>query len=84
MQLYLPKSWAESKALRKKCRIPKDVVFRTKPELANDMIDRAVADGISLGVILADCAFGNSKEFRQRIRGAIPVARATTAIPPYP
>jgi SRSO17 transposase len=67
MDLYLPKSWTSAKQ-RDKGKIPEDVVFKTKPELASAQLDRAVADGIALGVVLADCAYGNSKEFRQRIR----------------
>jgi hypothetical protein len=41
--LYLPESWTEDPARRADGHIPKDVGFKTKPELALEMIQRAVA-----------------------------------------
>jgi SRSO17 transposase len=66
--LYLPEIWANDPKRRKEARIPDEVQFKTKPELALDMIRRAVADGIPLGVILADSAYGTSSAFRDGIR----------------
>ena len=40
-ELYLPEEWATNPALRKEARIPADVTFQTKIELAIDMIERA-------------------------------------------
>ena len=68
-ELYLPKSWANSKARRKEGHIPDDVQFRTKPELALAMIERAVADKLPKGVVLADAAYGTSSAFRLGLRG---------------
>lgn len=39
MRLYLPKSWARSKSRRAKCGVPKDVKFKTRHELALEMLD---------------------------------------------
>jgi SRSO17 transposase len=69
-ELYLPKSWTEDAAKRKEAKIPDDVVFKTKPEQAIDMIRRAVAKGVPIGVVLADAAYGNGVVFRQQIRSA--------------
>jgi len=66
-ELYLPKSWLEDPKLRKKARIPSDVVFRTKPELGLQMIRRAVEDGLPRGIVLADSAYGNSSQFRKQL-----------------
>jgi hypothetical protein len=63
-ELYLPTSWTEDEARRQKARIPKDVVFKTKLELALDMLSRAKQDGLPLGVVLADSGYGNSSDFR--------------------
>src|SRR5436190_8447080 len=60
-ELYLPESWASDPARRSEARIPDDVPFKTKPELALDMIRRAIADDIPLGVLLADSAYGSSR-----------------------
>lgn len=67
-ELYLPKTWTEDRARRKEARIPDDIGFKTKPELALDMIHRAVDDDIPFGVLLADSAYGDSSEFREEIR----------------
>lgn len=67
-ELYLPESWANNPARRKEARIPEDVTFKTKPQLALQMIRRAVEDGVPKGVLLADSAYGTSAEFRAGIR----------------
>ena len=63
-ELYLPTCWTEDPARRAEARIPDDVVFKTKPELAIDMLTRAHAAGLPLGVVLADSAYGTSGNFR--------------------
>ena len=63
-ELYLPTSWTDDPARRREARIPDEVVFKTKPELALEMLTRAKKDGLPLGVVLADSGYGNSAEFR--------------------
>jgi SRSO17 transposase len=67
-ELYLPKSWTEDPARRAEARIPDDIAFRTKPDLALEMIRRAKAAGLPTGVVLADSAYGDSSDFREQIR----------------
>jgi SRSO17 transposase len=67
-ELYLPESWANSTARRREARIPEDVTFNTKPQLALQMIRRAVEDDVPKGIVLADSAYGASGEFRAQIR----------------
>jgi SRSO17 transposase len=66
--LYLPESWTEDLARRREARIPEDVRFATKPELALGLLQRAVDNGVPAGLVLADQAYGTSREFRQRVR----------------
>jgi SRSO17 transposase len=66
--LYLPEAWANDHARRVKARIPDDVTFKTKPELALAMIERACLDGLAGEVVLADAAYGDSSEFRSVLR----------------
>jgi SRSO17 transposase len=54
-ELYLPQSWIDAPARCAKVRVPKDRIFKTKIELALDMIDRAAQAGIPGNVVLADC-----------------------------
>jgi SRSO17 transposase len=67
-ELYLPKAWTDDPARREEARIPADLLFKTKPDLALDMLHRAVEDGVARGVVLADSAYGGSSEFRDALR----------------
>jgi SRSO17 transposase len=67
-ELYLPKSWTDDVVRRQEAHIPDDVVFKTKTELAIDMLRRAVADDLPRGTILADCFYGRSSDFRNEAR----------------
>jgi SRSO17 transposase len=66
-ELYLPESWVNDPALRKAAHIPDDVTFKTKPQLALEMIRRALHDGVPPGVVLGDAGFGSS-DFRRGVR----------------
>ena len=68
MDLYLPESWANNRKKRDEAKIPEDVSFRTKPEIALDLIRRAVDADLPRGWLLADEAYGNSSEFREGVR----------------
>lgn len=67
-ELYLPTCWTADPARRAEARIPDDVTFKTKPDLALEMIRRAVEAGVPQGVVLADSAFGTSSDFRLELR----------------
>ena len=60
-ELYLPRDWTEDDARRAEARIPDEVKFKTKLELALDMIDRALADDLQPGMLLVDAAYGTSQ-----------------------
>jgi len=66
-RLYLPKSWADDPLRRSKTGVPEDVVFQTKPAIALQQMRQAQADGVPLGVALADPAYGNNHGFRAGI-----------------
>ena len=52
---------------RAKAKVPEDVVFQTKPEIALDQIAMARASGVTPGVVLADAAYGGNGAFRAGI-----------------
>ena len=66
--LYMPKSWTEDVARREKARVPNDLVFKTKPDLALELITRAVEDKIPGDIVLVDAAYGGSSDFRNTVR----------------
>src|SRR5437899_10883267 len=53
-RLYLSKEWTKDRARRKKTGVPRDVVFKTTPELALDQIRWACEAGLPRGVALMD------------------------------
>lgn len=66
-RLYLPESWANDPERRSKAKVPAEVAFRTKPQIALQMLRDAQADGIPLGTLLGDVAYGNDSQFRDGI-----------------
>lgn len=67
-ELYLPQSWALDAKRRRAGKIPADVGFKTKIELALDMITRASEADIPGQVVLADAAYGDATDFRSTVR----------------
>ncbi len=62
--LFLTEEWAADKARRKKTRVPKDIKFQTKPQIAVEMIRRALANGkVHFDWITADELYGSSGDF---------------------
>ena len=47
-ELYLPQEWAADWVRRQEAGVPEGVAFRTKAQLAQEMIGRAVAHGVPL------------------------------------
>jgi SRSO17 transposase len=67
-RLYLPESWANDHARRKKTGVPAEIQFQTKPRIALDQIRQAVEAEVPCGVVLADAAYGNDSQFRAGLR----------------
>ncbi len=66
--LYLPADWAADPARRAKAKIPEDLGFQTKIDLALDQIERAVRDGLPGEIVLADADYGKAPLFRETVR----------------
>jgi SRSO17 transposase len=62
--LYLPEDWCDDAQRRCRAKIPDEVHFRTKPDLARALIGEAAAWEIPRGPILADSAYGDDADFR--------------------
>jgi SRSO17 transposase len=63
-RLYLPKEWTRDAARRKKAGVPRDISFKTKPEIALDQIRWACEAGLPGGVALMDAAYGTDSRLR--------------------
>ena len=66
-QLYLPEDWCDDPPRREKAKVPDTVVFRTKPELAGDLCERAAGFELPAAPVLGDCAYGDDAGFRGRL-----------------
>jgi len=65
--LYLPEEWCQDSDRRRKAKIPDSVCFRTKPQLAAELVDAAAGWRIPIAPILADCAYGDDTSLRTRL-----------------
>ena len=61
--LFLPKEWAEDMKRRKNTKVPADVVFRTKPEIALGQVKRALGNGIRFWSLTFDELYGRARSF---------------------
>jgi len=66
-RLYLPQSWANDAARRKKAGVPEDVEFKTKPQIALEQIKWACEVGLPRGVVIVDAGYGVEAKFRKEI-----------------
>ena len=66
-QLYLPKEWAKDHARRRKAGVPKEVRFKTKPQIALEQLRWACAAGLPRGVVLMDAGYGADTDLRATI-----------------
>jgi SRSO17 transposase len=65
--LYLPEEWCSDVRRRRKAKVPEQVVFQTKPQLAASLAEQASAWELPAAPILADCAYGDDTAFRTRL-----------------
>jgi len=68
-RLFLPHEWATAYPRRGEAGVPAAVVFRTKPELALEMVQQAIQRGIPFRWVTADSVYGDSPTFVQGVRG---------------
>jgi len=66
--LYLPEPWIKDSVRRKKAGIPEEITFKTKTELALDLIDEVRGWGLQDRLILSDSGYGDAYEFRHALR----------------
>lgn len=67
-RLYLPESWLKTTERRAAGKIPDEIVYRSKNQLAMDLVDQALAWGLPRLPVVADSAYGNDFDFRSKLR----------------
>jgi SRSO17 transposase len=67
-RLCLPPKGTNDAARRRKAHIPEEVVFKTKLEIALDLVRWAYEAELPRGVVLLDAGYGNHTNLRTQIR----------------
>src|ERR1700710_3118498 len=66
-RLYLPKEGADDCARRERAGVPEGTRFKTKQQIAFDLIQGAHAAGLPLGVLLMDLDYGRDSRLRRNV-----------------
>jgi SRSO17 transposase len=88
--LYLPKDWAEDSQRRAEAGVPEAVAFRTKPQLALELIERALDAAVPAKWVVADEVYGSDGKLRRALEArdqayvlAVKSNEKPTTWPPY-
>lgn len=66
-ELYLPKSWTGDSGRCARAGVPADTTFATKPELAKQMITRALDGGVTASWVTGGEVYGASTALRRAL-----------------
>ena len=88
-QLFLPEGWANDPARRAKAGVPAAIGFASKTVIALGQLHQALADGVPVGIVLGDPAYGDETAFRVGVaelglRYVPGVRSGTRPLPPAP
>ena len=66
-ELYLPKSWTDDQERCRAARVPAEVTFATKPELAQRMLERTLDSGLPVAWVTGDTVYGSAQSLRMAL-----------------
>lgn len=66
-ELYLPQSWAEDRERCREAGIPDTMTYRPKWEIALELYDRALANGLTFDWLTFDEGYGSKPEFLRQL-----------------
>jgi SRSO17 transposase len=70
-RLYIPREWIEDRERAERVKLPSAMPYKSKTELALELIDQTLQWGISPLPIVADSFYGNDFGFRQQLRSRV-------------
>jgi SRSO17 transposase len=62
--LYLPEEWANDPERRQEAGVPEPITFATKPQIARQMLMRALDAGVPAGWVTGDSVYGGVYQLR--------------------
>jgi len=62
-RLYLPKEWTDDPERLHKAKVPQDIPFLTKPQIALELLDQADQLGVPYACVVADADYGDNPNF---------------------
>ena len=68
MKLYIPEEWFDDEDRCRGAGIPEDLKFKTKQNIALDLIEKVRKEDVPHKAITADAAYGNDGKFRKELR----------------
>lgn len=81
-QLFLPEGWAKDAKRRKKTRVPPEITFQTKPQIATRLLQRVRDNGqLAFDWIVADETYGRNGDLLDALEQSSPPQRYIVEIP---
>jgi len=70
-ELYLPKAWTDNRERCRQAGIPDERGFATKPQLAQQMLTRALDAGVPATWVTGDSVYGDDRRLRRWLEGEL-------------
>ena len=67
--IYLPRSWADAPERRDAARVPAGVRYRTRPQIAMDLLDRAASNGLRFTWVQFGIEYASDPQFLKEMEG---------------
>ncbi len=90
-RLYLPQAWTDDPTRCAEAGVPPEVAFATKPQLAAQMIEQTLANGVLFAWVVADSGYGRDPVLRDLLHRerlsyvlAVPVDLPLVPVPGRP